>query len=196
MSILNLGIGFIILFQIFRGEHPLFFLPIFVVLNLLLIFRHSFGLDGADQMSIIILLTILLCNTFVRHPEIQRLGLYFIGAQLIVSYVAAGIAKLYSREWRSGIAITGILNTYTYGSNFTRSVICQSKPASVALCWATILFESLFPLAIFLPTEWILGVIALGVLFHLSIAVVMGLNDFLWAFGAAYPGFYLIGITF
>lgn len=160
--------------------------------NLLLYYRHSYGLDGADQMSLLLIITLFLCYVFASDPNIQKIGVFFIAFQLSLSYTVAGIAKLFSKQWRSGLAIQGILSTYTYGMRFTREKLTKNKFMCLTLCWLTIIMEIFFPLVIFLDPQITLIFLGFGFLFHLSIAIVMGLNDFVWGFSAAYPAFYYL----
>jgi len=165
------------------------FLAVFILLNLLIYTRNSYGLDGADQMAQLILLATLI-SFVLASPANYDLGLYFIAAQLCLSYIISGGAKLISPQWRSGKAIQGILSTHTYGNSFARKLLLGRNTLSLIFCWGVILFEILFPLLLFFDTNIVLIGIAAGMLFHLSIAITMGLNDFFWSFSAAYPAFY------
>lgn len=167
-------------------------LMILLVVNLFLYYRHSYGLDGADQMSLLLIVTLFLCFVFVSNPAIQEIGVFFIALQLSLSYTVSGIAKLVSKKWRNGTAVQGILSTYTYGMNFTRNNLTKNKFLCWVICWMTIIIETFFPLVLFLSPEITLIFLAFGFLFHLSIAIVMGLNDFVWGFSAAYPAFYYL----
>lgn len=169
-------------------------LSLFILMNLLLYYRHSYGLDGADQMSLLILVTTLLCFTFIDIEIVKKIGIYFIAIQLSLSYTVAGIAKLVSKQWRSGKAIEGILSTYTYGTNFTRNILTKNIVLCKIICWSTILIEIFFPLCLLFSPDITLYCIGFGLLFHLSIAIVMGLNDFVWSFAAAYPAFYFLSL--
>ena len=50
-----------------------------------------------------------------------------------------------------------------------------------------ILFEIAFPLVLILPWEGKLLLLSIGLLFHITNAVVLGLNRFIWAWSATYP---------
>lgn len=167
-------------------------LLLFLSANLLLYYRQSYGLDGADQMSLLITLVILLCYLFYRQEALMTIGLIFIGSQVALSYFVSGVAKLISPQWRSGLAIEGIWSTYTYGSPLARRVVFRSKAVCRAFAWSTIAVEMLFPLGLLLDSRSIVGFLVAGFLFHVSIAVIMGLNDFVWAFVAGYPSFYYL----
>lgn len=86
--------------------------------------RHRFGgEDGGDQMLSIMCATFALCLPLGFGSGALETGLLFMGAQAILAYRTAGMAKLVSAQWRSGTAIRGILSTRTYGmrSLYTRS---------------------------------------------------------------------------
>jgi hypothetical protein len=44
----------------------------------------------------------------------------------------------------------------------------------------------------FLPVTGVCIFLSIGVLFHMGIAVIMGLNDFLWPFLSTYPAILLL----
>jgi hypothetical protein len=115
------------------------------------------------------------------------LALWFIGAQSCLSYVAAGIAKLASAEWRSGQAIAGIMRTEMYGNAWLHRLATSRPGLGRALAWAVMLFESLFPVALVGPIELTAALLGAGLTFHLANAGFMGLNLFFFAFVAAYP---------
>ncbi|MEL6536471.1 MAG: hypothetical protein AAFQ98_13730, partial [Bacteroidota bacterium] len=62
------------------------------------------------------------------------------------------------------------------------------------LTWSTLLFELLFPLFLFTPYPYAWVFLAEGVLLHGSIALLMGLNSFFWAFIATYPALWVCGL--
>lgn len=161
-----------------------------IVANVALYFRHGYGLDGADQMSLLILLTVFLCTVIINNNAIKEVGVWFIALQLSISYIIAGVAKLISSQWRSGLALQGIFSTYTYGTVLTKKIFTNHKSLSMVFCWTVIIFEITYPFVLFFNAEMFF--ISIGILFHLSIAVIMGLNDFVWRFATAYPLFYYI----
>jgi hypothetical protein len=60
------------------------------------------------------------------------------------------------------------------------------------MCWGVIAFECGSPSLVLGGTSGALLLTAVGLSFHLGTAVVMGLNTFVWAFGACYPAVILI----
>jgi hypothetical protein len=121
------------------------------------------------------------------HSETTVLILYFIGAQCILSYLAAGLAKLNSQTWRSGAALRAVTGTEAYGvPSFNRFL--QSHPVlGQMLTWATLAFEVLAPLMVFVWQYGGLALVIFGTSFHISSAAIMGLNSFPLSFASTYP---------
>jgi hypothetical protein len=68
------------------------------------------------------------------------------------------------------------------------ATVVQSRPLlAYALCWGTILFETAFVVAAILPRNALLVLLAVGAAFHVAVAIMMGLNGFVWSFVATYP---------
>ena len=58
------------------------------------------------------------------------------------------------------------------------------------LARSVILLELFFPLCVVLPAPLFFAVLGAGAIFHVSIAISMGLHGFFWSFVATYPAFY------
>jgi hypothetical protein len=165
----------------------IFLLGILAISSLLFSFRSVVGLDGADQMNLIITITLFIVYT-INDEIIYKAGLIFIAAQSILSYLVAGIAKLRSAKWRSGQAVFEIMNTRTYGYKSVANKLSQAPGfVNSLVCWVIIIFEVCFITLLFLPEPWLYIFIFCGIIFHLYNAVAMGLNNFFWAFLATYP---------
>jgi hypothetical protein len=164
-----------------------YILAIVVATSLLLAVRNPIGGDGADQMSAITSIALLITFIF-RDPKIAAVSLYFIAVQSIISYVIAGSAKMLSKKWRSGAAIFQIMNTESYGSERISLYLHRSSPViSIVLSWNVMLVEGLFFTVVILPYPYCLIFIVWGLFFHAYNAVVMGLNNFFWVFLSTYP---------
>ena len=148
--------------------------------------RNPFGGDGADQMSDVICgYRILTIAIPVRNVS-DDLFLRAVNAQVVVSYLASGLAKVISSTWRSGDAIDLVLRTKLYGGSGTAALIRKYPTIGRLLSWSTIGWETAYPLVYFmgpLPAKYFLLLIK-G--FHLGIAVTMGLPRFFWAFSSAH----------
>ena len=158
-----------------------------VAATVLLYWRSPVGLDGSDQMTLIIFIAVGIHKIFHGDVLVAKASLWFIAIQGCLSYFVAGVAKLISPVWRSGEAVRRIFSTRTYGASAVAHVLQRSDGVAVALAWLVIIFECTFPLALVLGKQGFVVFAALGVVFHLANAVVMGLNTFVWAFAASYP---------
>ncbi len=159
----------------------------------LLYYRQDLGTDGADQMSFFVSIAVLVCFCLSSSEFINLVGIIFIAGQLCISYFASGFSKLFSSSWRQGLAAKGVLSTHTYGNKFTQDFFKRYAGASLLICWATIGWEILFPFIFFFDGGIFFLGIFVGIVFHLSVGLFMGLNAFVWAFGAAYPSVIYIG---
>jgi hypothetical protein len=59
-----------------------------------------------------------------------------------------------------------------------------------------ILFETVFPLAYICSPTLFLVLLTGGLIMHLLIGFIMGLNDFVWSFAAAYPSLLYLYFVF
>jgi len=159
-----------------------------LILSILIMsWRQSYGDHGSDQMNLVVLGSTWLCTVPIESDLLLKAGIWFIAMQSILSYVTSGIAKLISPIWRSGDATLRILSTNCYGVDWAVQVLNINPKINFLLCWATMIFESWFFLALILPFPYTIAFIIGGLLFHISCGVIMGLNNFLWAFTSTYP---------
>lgn len=172
-----------------RNSHALSTTCVFVVIvaSILMYWRAPLGMDGSDQMSLITFVSVAIHMLFPGDVHIAQASLWFIAIQGCLSYSVAGIAKVISPAWRSGEAVRRILGTRTYGSSSSASFVSGRDGACIALSWLLMLFECSFPLALAFGEAGFAVFAVLGIFFHISIAVIMGLNTFVWAFVATYP---------
>jgi hypothetical protein len=154
--------------------------------RMLFYLRTQFGLDGADQM-ILVACTAIGAVLLLPDPQAQALGLYYLAAQLLLSYAAAGGAKAVSRTWRSGRAVPEITSMISYGTPRLGSFLKRHPGIGRLVCWSVIVFECAAPVLILAGTPGAVAIIVGGLAFHVATAVVMGLNTFLWSFASAYP---------
>lgn len=149
-------------------------------------FRGSYN-GGSDAMLWVVLLSLALART-APDGELARAGLAYVAAQLVLSYVVAGIAKLGDARWRDGTALAIIARFPRYGAPAWLSRVIAG-PVGRVLAWALLAFELGFPLAL-LHRDACVVLIGVGVGFHLGNAIAFGLNRFLWTWIAAYPALY------
>jgi hypothetical protein len=159
--------------------------------NLAMHLRNTYGLDGSDQMQTVVLSGLLLFHAAADDTG-RKIALGFIAAQAMLSYFAAGYAKLISPMWRDGSALSGVLDTKSYGNAAATRILRQWPAVSKAACWSTLVFECLMPLLVLTGPTGCVVFIAAGLAFHAGIALTMGLNLFFWSFTATYPCLYLL----
>jgi len=174
--------------------------PFAVVSGLLLLtmlaftLRRYIGDDGSDQMNGIITMVLFLCAGLGRDERLLYVGLYFLAFQACLSYLAAGVAKALSPEWRDGSAIFKIFNTEAYGIRPVATWLAGKRALQWILAWSVIVVECFFPLVVVLPLPLAALLLTWGVVFHVLCAVIMGLNSFLWAFTATYPAIVFVNL--
>lgn len=160
--------------------------PVLLVITLLACVRWRGAFNGgSDSMTVLILVSLSAAALFPDSRSVRMGALGYIAVQTTLSYVIAGLAKLRQARWRNGQALAGLAQT----SYVTPALISEQlrHRALARLCaWSIIGFECGFGSA-WLNPGICLTWIAMGALFHLSNAVVLGLNRFFFAWLASYP---------
>lgn len=171
-------------------------LALIILTSLILKLRTWLGEDGADQMGHLVSIGALAMAVGMALPDrgLALAGVVLIAGQLTISYFFAGYTKLLSSDWRNGSAVVGVMGTHSYGHDAAAAVLGASAAASVAACWAVMVPEALFPLALIAPPLVCWAALAVFAAFHVATAVFMGLNTFVWAFLSAYPATILLNL--
>ena len=160
---------------------------IILLSSLFLAYQSRYGKDGSNQISFIILAGLAFTFLLPMSSPFQSVGLYFIAAQALLSYFAAGISKISNAKWREGSALQSILNTATYG-HFTAAAILNRRPwIGGFVGWSVIVVEIVFPVAVVSPPGVLIVLLFAGAMLHLATAVLIGLDTFFWAFTATFP---------
>jgi hypothetical protein len=155
------------------------------IVGILVNTRIPAGLEGSEQMTMIVLLGLALAALYPGNAFVENCCVWFLALQSALGYATAGLAKMKAPAWRNGEFLANMLNTGFYGS--PRLARIFSLPARARLgSWFIMIFEALFPLALL---DWRIALIfvAGGALFHLTNAFAMGLNSFIWPFASTYP---------
>lgn len=154
---------------------------------LLLRWRGAFN-GGSDFMTLVGLTGLLLAHgltAFTESATAWQLAFWYVTLQSLGSYFVSGWIKLMRPEWRSGRALTVFLDHAVHGPLPANSVFRSPKVALVC-SWSFILWEGLFPLAL-----WSLHVAAmfcgLAAVFHFLVFWFFGLNRFFWAWLSTFP---------
>lgn len=194
--IVRLASAIALLAAVIIGKKALAFVALLGVFvsSIVLVYRCAFGTDGSDQMATVVAIGLLVASVPSSTSHWALLGFGFIGAQSCLAYLASGLAKATSPVWRDGTAIYGIMNTGAYGHAALARLLRHNARLCLLLCWGVITFETAFPASLFLPSRIVLGVFAVGILFHIGNAFFMGLNTFLWSFVATYPSVWMCGL--
>ncbi|MEV5985548.1 hypothetical protein AB0L85_11050 [Streptomyces sp. NPDC052051] len=149
-------------------------------------YRTSFGRDGADHMGSLICGYRVLTSVIPDAKTSDDVFLRAVNAQAFLSYLTAGTAKAISSTWRSGEALEQVLQTQQYGDSGAAKLLKKYPQLCKSLTWFTIAWEVGFPV-IYLMTPQNARKAMTGVkLFHLGIAVTMGLPRFFWGFSSAH----------
>ncbi|GHO97535.1 hypothetical protein KSF_075830 [Reticulibacter mediterranei] len=161
-------------------------LCVFVLVSMLLTFRNTFGTDGADQMGDLLFVGLAVVGIVTTHLT-MNVYLWFLTFQACLAYAMAGFAKAVAPGWRDGTYLVGICGTSTYGNARLRDLLLVRPTLSKWLSRGVIIWECFFPLVLLLPLPLALVPLIGGIVFHLMMAYIMGLNDFVWSFLATYP---------
>ncbi|WP_309614973.1 hypothetical protein [Salinibacterium sp.] len=117
----------------------------------------------------------------------QPVGLYFIAAQALLSYFAAGISKISNARWREGSALHSVLNTATYGDVRAAALLTRRPWVGSLIGWSVIFVEIVFPITVVSPPGLLIALLFAGAMLHLGTVLLIGLDTFFWAFTATFP---------
>jgi hypothetical protein len=148
-------------------------------------FRGTFN-GGSDCMTVAIAMALSVASCAHAWPLVCAACLGYIAVQSTLSYAIAGLTKLKEAPWRDGRALQELLRCHQYGLPKGLQRLLGGPRRMRVLSLLVIGFECGFVLAL-VNRDIALCWIALGTLFHLGNAAVLGLNRFLFAWLASYP---------
>ncbi|HEX7254174.1 MAG TPA: hypothetical protein VF376_14945 [Thermoanaerobaculia bacterium] len=148
--------------------------------------RSNYGHDGADQLAGFVILGIGLSG-LVPTVLSRTACLLFFAFQGCLAYATAGWCKFPVAGWRDGTYLAAVLTTEIYGKPPLGRYLSAHPTLAKLASRSVLTWECTFPLVLVLPHSIAFGLLALGVVFHVLNAFVMGLNCFLWSFLAVYP---------
>lgn len=154
---------------------------------LLVSVRSLYGLDGSDQMSLVILSGVTVAVLAPQGSVASQAATWFVAIQLTLAYAVSGVAKLVSPVWRGGGALAGVMSTSSYGSRQAHRLLLRHPGLGRMVEWAVIVLETSFVAVFILPPGPRMLLLTAMLAFHAGCALLMGLNNFLIAFAAAYP---------
>lgn len=158
-----------------------------LLVQALMLIRSYYGRNGSDHIRLILLTGVLIVLFPGSGSGLMLVASWFVTIQVVMSYAISGIAKLLSEQWRSGKAIVGVLQTRTYGTPLVATFLMKHPGPAKLTCWAVIVGEAAwigFPLY---DGPVLAGLMVATGLFHLGVAILMRLGDFMIAWYATFP---------
>lgn len=161
----------------------LFFSTVIILIR----WRGAFN-GGSDFMTIIALTGLMIAHwgqCFVSPVLAWQAGLGYVCLQTVTSYFISGAIKLFSHEWRNGIALPYFLDGGIYGP-LAKDSVFRHRFVAIACSWGFILWECAVPM-VFLGPLFALVFCAIALVFHLLVFAFFGLNRFVWAWLVSFP---------
>ncbi|SFE16925.1 sporulation-delaying protein SdpB family protein [Spirosoma endophyticum] len=153
--------------------------------------------EGGDQIASILtllLIPITLSDNRINHwgkshkssPErnfFALIPLYLLQLQMAILYLHSGVEKLYKvEEWKNGTALYYYLNDPLFGYPAWSKLFFDKllvEPSFVSLfTWSVVLLEIILFGALFMKSSMRIKLFPFALLFHIFIAVIIGLYSF------------------
>jgi hypothetical protein len=161
--------------------------PFMFVSQVLLCIRFRGASNGgSDSLSVVLTSALSVPALLGSTPFVVQAALLYIGVQVTLSYVIAGLVKLRQPDWRSGRALCHFLRDSPLGLPPRLGRLLSQQRVVRWLSFGIMAWECLFPLA-WLSGPLCLFFLACGACFHAVNVGVFGLNRFFWAWIAGYP---------
>jgi hypothetical protein len=186
LSGLKLILGIFVIYQAVIGQINPYLVCLIVLIDLLTFPRLSYLIVSESPMQRVIFIAII-THSFFNDSSISVLALYFISAQIILSYFSAGWQKIIDRSWRTGQSMTHFIGDFLRLKNLSKFLI--NRKLNKWLSWSVIFFECFFFLS--LSGGWVTYLfLMIGFSFHFLLLIRRSLNFFFWTFISAYPAIY------
>lgn len=154
---------------------------------LLMRWRGAFN-GGSDFMTLVGLTGLMIAHvlgSFNDAASAWSIAFWYVTLQSLGSYFVSGWVKLMRPEWRTGRALTVFLDQAVHGPLPAHSPFRSPKVALIC-SWSFILWEGLFPLALW-NLEVAVLFCAVAAVFHFLVFWFFGLNRFFWAWLSTFP---------
>jgi hypothetical protein len=168
------------------GVQPAIIEALLVLLGIATLYRFQGPYNGGSDRMSLLLLFCLLAARLAPTRQWQEIALGYLAVQILLSYAISGWVKLTNPDWRTGQALQDIFQFSVYPVSERLRSLAMAPTLLLGLSWTLMLFEILFPLALF-DARYLKAALVIGGLFHLVNGCVFGLNRFLWIWIAAYP---------
>jgi hypothetical protein len=138
--------------------------------------------DGGDNIALLVLCYMLfLIPTGADRARgsvsvwIHNIAVLAVALQVMVVYSTAGLAKAYGNLWYHGTAMYYVSQVQWFSLPAMRNIFKNPVITTIST-YGSVLYEVWFPVAILSPVRrlWI----GVGIVFHLGIAIFMGLITF------------------
>lgn len=134
------------------GFQPLLVESALLVTAIMLIWRFQGPYNGgSDTMTMLVLLCLWLSH-LAPSRYWQEIALGYLTVQLILSYFQSGWVKVVNPEWRSGRALQQVFGLSAYPVSESVRLWAGRPQVLLAMSWSVMIFELLFPLALFNQT--------------------------------------------
>lgn len=161
-------------------------LLVLILSQFLLTIRCRLGGEGGDQMTTIMLMMAFLPQV-IPGEQVAMMAALLVGAQISLSYLASGSAKLFGPLWRRGEALAEIMAHFQFGNYWLMTLLRTYPAACRVICLSVIGFQISFLLFFLLPAPYAYIYLLGGVAFHVGIAYFMRLYLFVLTFLGTYP---------
>ena len=160
-----------------------------VILAMFILNRFQGPYNGGSDRMILLILCCLCLVHFMPALRWQELIFGYLALQCVLSYFIAGWVKIINPEWRGGQALADVFRFSAYPVSESLRAFADRPRLLWLASWMVMLFELLFPLALFSHTTLIMGLV-IAAMFHLANACLFGLNRFFWIWLASYPSLF------
>jgi hypothetical protein len=145
------------------------------------------ALDGGEYLLMVCLLCVGAGLALGTSVALQA-ALVFVAFQALLEYASAGWIKLRAwRGWLDGTFLQRVVAASNYGHPALVAPLARHPRRAGLLSIAVIALELALPATPLLARPYAELVLAAALLFHVGTGAVMGLNSFVWGFGAAFP---------
>jgi len=155
--------------------------PILVYYFTINFFNKSFLLNsGAQQIISLLLFYMIFINNRKSNLQyienlISNLGVLACKIQIVILYFFSAYYKYYGELWISGDAVYYALKVEDYNPFWLTSILEKNNLLLIVVNYLTLAYLTFFPLILLFKNKILL---IAGVLMHLSIFFIMGINDF------------------
>jgi hypothetical protein len=182
------GVGLLLLVRVvgalllLLGRHTWVGAALSLVCAVLLENRLPSITDGGDNVIRLVLAYMLVMPSADRPAPAGSLrafmhncGVLLIAGQTLIVYFTAGIMKAHGSQWHDGTALYMVSQVEWFSLEGMRDAF-KNPFVTVGASYLTVAWQVMFPVAVF--SRFKLWFLALGLLFHVGIAVFMGLVTF------------------